>query len=146
MASRKDSFHSFILSVKSSDLSAKFLVLYVKFGLKVMVRLDLRLYSNACLYMPSQEKGQHRPTAKVVKRLGGVRPPSPPPSQSEGGSSYKAVIMLFLKGGMDSFQMLLGCAILHEVILQPVAVGFGPFNQRLVLWFCGIAVPEMAPS
>ena len=41
---------------------------------------------------------------------GGVRPPSPPPSQSGQGSDYKAVIMLFLKGGMDSFQMCLGPA------------------------------------
>lgn len=41
-------------------------------------------------------------------REGGVRPPSPPPSQTGSGASYKAVIMLFLKGGMDSFQMPLG--------------------------------------
>ena len=39
---------------------------------------------------------------------GGVRPPSPPPSQTGSGSGYKAVVMLFLKGGMDSFQMSLG--------------------------------------
>lgn len=47
---------------------------------------------------------------------GGVRPPSPPPSQSGGGSDYKAVIMLFLKGGMDSFQMLvpLNCPLYDE--------------------------------
>lgn len=47
---------------------------------------------------------------------GGVRPPSPPPSQGEGGSDYKAVIMLFLKGGMDSFQMLvpMDCPLYDE--------------------------------
>lgn len=67
--------------MKSSDLPAKFLVLvYVEFDLMYEIgesksvqqsthvaRLDLRLYSNACLHMPSQEEGQHRPTAKVVR-------------------------------------------------------------------------------
>lgn len=67
--------------MKSSDLPAKFLVLvYVEFGVMYEIgesksvqqgthvaRLDLRLYSNACLHMPSQEEGQHRPTAKVVR-------------------------------------------------------------------------------
>ena len=35
----------------------------------------------------------------------GVRPPSPPPSMGSA-SSYKAVVMVMLKGGMDSFNML----------------------------------------
>ncbi|CAL1161568.1 unnamed protein product [Cladocopium goreaui] len=47
---------------------------------------------------------------------GGVRPPSPPPSQTGSGSGYKAVVMLFLKGGMDSFQMLvpMDCPLYDE--------------------------------
>jgi len=46
----------------------------------------------------------------------GVRPPSPPPPPGSAASDYKAVIMLFLKGGMDSFQMLvpLNCPLYDE--------------------------------
>ncbi|CAJ1332243.1 unnamed protein product [Effrenium voratum] len=46
---------------------------------------------------------------------GGVRPPAPPTSTG-AASSYKAVVMLFLKGGMDSFQMLvpLDCPLYDE--------------------------------
>lgn len=74
-------------------------------------------------------------TDQQPKWLGGVRPPSPPPSQGEGGSDYKAVIMLFLKGGMDSFQMLLGCAFLHEEIFSSCQL----FQGRAEC-YCGIAV------
>jgi len=58
---------------------------------------------------------------------GGVRPPSPPPSTGTA-SSYKAVVMLFLKGGMDSFNMLvpLNCPLYDEYRGVRKSIAFQP--------------------
>lgn len=133
--------------MKSSDLPAKFLVLvYVEFGLMYEIgesksvqqsthgaRLDLRLYSNLVMHVSTCLLKKKVNTDQQPKWLGGVRPPSPPPSQGEGGSDYKAAIMLFLKGGMDSFQMLLGCAFLHEEIFPHASCFKGGLSAIVVL-------------
>lgn len=64
---------------------------------------------------------------------GGVRPPSPPPTFG-ATSSYKAVVMLMLKGGMDSFQMLvpLNCPLYDEYRGVRKSIAFLPEEMHQI--------------
>lgn len=64
---------------------------------------------------------------------GGVRPPSPPPSTG-AASSYKAVIMFMLKGGMDSFNMLvpLNCPLYDEYHDVRKSIAFLPEEMNQI--------------
>ena len=63
----------------------------------------------------------------------GVRPPSPPPS-SGTASSYKAVVLFMLKGGMDSFQMLvpLNCPLYDEYRGVRKSIAFNPDDMHQI--------------